>query len=172
MPGVDLIILSSPELSFIRSFLNEHIYPRATKYIYSEFAVVTSELYKHAVPLSQGYRGPISSATAGRMFWNVAHTDADLGLTILAALGSVSDGGSFAHPSVGVAHSIRPGCLLIVNPAKLHCTAEFKVGEGDPGRTMVAFFTKESVVLGAGTAGAAARRLKMTGSWECKRRRR
>ena len=33
-------------------------------------------------------------------------TDADLGLTILAALGSVSDGGSFAHPSVGVAHSI------------------------------------------------------------------
>ena len=33
-------------------------------------------------------------------------TDADLGLTILAALGSVSDGGSFTHPSVGVAHSI------------------------------------------------------------------
>ena len=149
-----LIILSSPVLSFIRSFLNEHIYPRATKYIYSEFAVVTSELYKHAVPLSQGYRGPISSATAGRLFWNVAHTDADLGLTILAALGSVSDGGSFAHPSVGVAHSIRPGCLLIVNPAKLHCTAGRDCGGScaslrDDGAVGVQTTSTVEVIVGA-----------------------
>ena len=62
------------------------------------------------------------------------------------------------HPSVGVGHDVRPGSIMVVNPAKMHCTSAFVRGEGDTGRAMCAVFCKESVVLGAGTAVAQAKR--------------
>lgn len=130
--------------------------------MYSEFALLKDLLQSEKVSLAQDKFRPITSATAGRKFWNVCHTDADVGLTVLAACGEVSGGGEFVHPDVGVAHAIRPGCLLVVNPAIQHCTAEMKCEAGESGREMVAFFTKETVVKGAGAATAAARRLGRT----------
>lgn len=137
--------------------LGQKVYKKAMKYIYSEFAVLSEVLHANGVHLALSGHGSITSGTGGQNFWNVVHTDSDLGLTILVAFGAVSGGGEFVHPQVGVAHDVRPGCIMVVNPKHAHATAEFQLAAGEH-RRMVAFFTKEAVVCGAGTAMAAAHR--------------
>ena len=95
-----------------------------------------------------------TGATLGVSLWNRAHTDDDLGLTVLVAQGKPTAGGEFAHPAHGLAHQVEEGDVLIVNPLLTHGTAEFDYAEGDELREMVAFFLKTSVVTGLATGQA------------------
>ena len=85
------------------------------------------------------------------------------------ALGDCDAGGGFVHPELGRAHRVRAGDIFLVNPAELHCTAEF--GQGGEGRRMVAIFVKSDVVGAACTAGIVQGEHGLPGATGPKRRR-
>ena len=91
-----------------------------------------------AYGVQRSYLQYFTSITCGHLFFNRAHEDDDLWLTVLVAVGECAAGGGFAHPSCGVVQAVRAGDILLVNPAVPHCTTEF--GDEHATRCMIAVF--------------------------------
>ena len=96
-----------------------------------------------------------TSMTCGHLFFNRAHADEDLWITILIALGDCARGGGFAHPGCGVVQEVRAGDVLLVNPAVQHCTTEF--GDEHATRRMIAVFVSENAFRACATSVAVQR---------------
>lgn len=130
---------SNTSLSYqaeLRGFLKHFVMPRVEKYL---FALLDTPRDRYAsldvsCPFLRGY----TSATCGHLFFNRMHTDEDVWVTVLVALGDCARGGGFAHATAGVVHQVSAGDILVVNPAQPHCTAEF--GDVTATRRMLAVF--------------------------------
>ena len=104
----------------------------------------------------------------GQLFWSRMHSDDDVWLSILVALGDCAAGGGWANPTCGVIHEVHAGDILVVNPRVAHGTCEF--GDVHATREMIAIYMSTGCFRGSLTSTCTAERLGLdAGVKKCRR---
>ena len=132
----------------LRTLLTTTVMPKVRKYFADLLDAPRELLQRHGVGTT--FVDYFTSITCGHLFYNRAHSDNDLWITILVALGDCECGGGFVHPGCGVVQAVRAGDVLVVNPCVEHCTSEF--GDELSSRRMVAIFVSENAFRACATS--------------------
>ena len=149
--GVQLAALETQKQ--LRQFLKKHVISAVEKYFFS-LVDYPKDLFA-SFSTANSFIDYFTSITCGRLFFNRTHTDDDLWMTVLVAVGDCARGGGFAHPTCGVVHAIRAGHILVVNPAMPHCTSEF--GDAHATRHMIAIFVSVNAWRACATSAVVAK---------------
>ena len=132
----------------LRTLLTTTVMPKVRKY-FADLLDAPRELLRR-LGVGTTFVDYFTSITCGHLFYNRAHSDNDLWITILVALGDCECGGGFVHPGCGVVQAVRAGDVLVVNPCVEHCTSEF--GDELSSRRMVAIFVSENAFRACATS--------------------